>query len=247
MDLKPRIVITESQGFSPLALALLADVAEVVEADADARTLRALAAGADVLWVRLRNRIDASVMDAAPRLRIIATPTTGLNHIDVEEAARRGIRGDLAARRARAFLEGIRATAEHTIALMLSLLRHIPAAVSPRAPRRVGPRKPARQRTLRQDHRHRGLRPARPHRGPLRPRLRRLRAGLRPLRAQAARPRRAVGRAPGAARGRRHRDPAREPDRQRTGLLRPRAIPRHARGDAGSSTPRAANWWTSAR
>lgn len=127
--LKPRIVITESQGFSRLAVALLADVAEVVEADADERTLRAVAAGADVLWVRLRNRIGASVMDAAPRLRIIATPTTGLNHIDMEEAARRGIEV-MSLRGERAFLEGVRATAEHTIALMLSLLRRIPAAVS---------------------------------------------------------------------------------------------------------------------
>ena len=129
MNLKPKIVITESQGFSPLALALLADVAEVVEADADERTLPALAANADVLWVRLRHRIGAAVMDAAPRLRIIASPTTGLNHIDVEEAARRGIEV-MSLRGERAFLEGIRATAEHTIALMLSLLRRIPAAIS---------------------------------------------------------------------------------------------------------------------
>ncbi len=129
MSWKPRIVIAESKAFSPLALALLADVAEVVEADADEQTLRTAAAGADVLWVRLRNRIGAAVMDAAPRLRIIATPTTGLSHIDVEEAARRGIEV-MSLRGERAFLEGVRATAEHTVALMLSLLRRIPAAVS---------------------------------------------------------------------------------------------------------------------
>lgn len=129
MDNKPKIVIAESFGFSPIALALLSDVAEVVEADADERMLPGLVADADVLWVRLRHRIDASVMSAAPRLRIIASPTTGLNHIDLAEARRRGIQV-ISLQGAREFLEGVRATAEHTMGLIFSLLRSVPAAVS---------------------------------------------------------------------------------------------------------------------
>lgn len=124
----PDILIAESRGFSPRALEILSGYGQVRLADADLPELRALVTAADVLWVRLRNRIDASVMDAAPRLKIIVTPTTGLNHIDTAEAARRGIRV-LSLRGAGKFLADIRATAEHTMALMLALLRNLPAAV----------------------------------------------------------------------------------------------------------------------
>ena len=84
---------------------------------------------ADVLWVRLRHRIDAALLHRARLLRMIATPTTGLTHIDVEDVERRGIelvclRGETA------FLNDVRATAEHTIGLILSLLRHIPASTA---------------------------------------------------------------------------------------------------------------------
>jgi D-3-phosphoglycerate dehydrogenase len=84
---------------------------------------------ADVLWIRLRHRIDAAVMAAAPGLKIIVTPTTGLNHIDLAEADRRGIQV-LSLRGKTEFLKNIRATAEHTLSLMLALVRHIPAAAS---------------------------------------------------------------------------------------------------------------------
>lgn len=122
-----KILIAESQGFSPLALGILQQAGDVQLADADAESLRPALADADVLWVRLRHRIDAAIMDAAPRLRIIASPTTGLNHIDLDEAARRGIRV-LSLRDAQEFLRGVRATAEHTVALLLALLRHMPAS-----------------------------------------------------------------------------------------------------------------------
>jgi D-3-phosphoglycerate dehydrogenase len=60
---------------------------------------------------------------------MLATPTTGVTHIDVEELERRGI--ELVSLRGEsAFLDGVRATAEHTIGLMLALLRHIPASVT---------------------------------------------------------------------------------------------------------------------
>ena len=82
-----------------------------------------------MLWVRLRHRIDSQIMAAAPRLKVIVTPTTGLNHIDLEDTRRRGIEV-LSLRGENEFLADVRATAEHTIALILSLLRHVPAAMA---------------------------------------------------------------------------------------------------------------------
>jgi len=82
---------------------------------------------AQVLWVRLRHRITEQVFDHAPRLRMLVSPTTGLNHIDLDAASERNVEvvsllgeGD--------FLKEIRATAEHTVAMTLALIRQLPAA-----------------------------------------------------------------------------------------------------------------------
>ena len=124
-----KILVAESRGFSTPAAELLRQVGEVVLAELNRADLLRAVHGADVLWVRLRHRIDAEILAAAPSLRIIATPTTGLNHIDVEDADRRGLRV-LSLRGEVDLLREVRATAEHTLALLLALLRHIPAAVS---------------------------------------------------------------------------------------------------------------------
>lgn len=86
-------------------------------------------ANSHIAWVRLRHQIDESFLKRAPALKIIASATTGLNHIDVEAAQRRGVTV-VSLQGETQFLENIHATAEHTLALMLALLRHIPAAVS---------------------------------------------------------------------------------------------------------------------
>src|SRR5512146_2942788 len=82
-----KILVAEPQGFSPLALGILQQAGEVELADPVAGPAGDSLAEAGVLWVRLRNRIDAAMLDEAPHLKIIASPTTGLNHIDLEEAA----------------------------------------------------------------------------------------------------------------------------------------------------------------
>lgn len=121
------ILIAESRGFSSEAIERLRRLGRVVAADLDRRELHFAVQDADVLWVRLRNRIDGRVMDAAPRLRLIVTSTTGLNHIDTIEAERRRI-GVLSLRDVASQLTDVRATAELTLALMLCILRNLPAA-----------------------------------------------------------------------------------------------------------------------
>jgi D-3-phosphoglycerate dehydrogenase / 2-oxoglutarate reductase len=124
---RPTILVAEAERFSPQAVARLEQVGRVTLADLDRPGLLAGVAGADVLWVRLRHRIDEEVLAAGPGLRAVVTPTTGLDHLDLEAAERRGVRV-LALRGEIDFLREIRATAELTIALMLSLLRHVPEA-----------------------------------------------------------------------------------------------------------------------
>lgn len=125
---RPRILVAESSGFSETAAGSLRAAGELRLADLDRRGLLAQVGDFDALWVRLRHRIDAEVLTAAPRLRFLATPTTGLDHVDTGLAAARGVQV-VALRGEEAFLRDVRATAEHTLALSLALVRSLPAAV----------------------------------------------------------------------------------------------------------------------
>jgi D-3-phosphoglycerate dehydrogenase len=125
---KLKILIAESREFSPEACGVLSSAGDVTLADLDHAALCEAVADVDLLWVRLRNRVDRAVLQNAVRLQAIATPTTGLNHIHTEEANRRGVQV-FSLRGETEFLKNVRATAEHTIALTFALLRHIPQAV----------------------------------------------------------------------------------------------------------------------
>jgi D-3-phosphoglycerate dehydrogenase / 2-oxoglutarate reductase len=123
------ILIAEANGFSPEAAEILQQIGNVTLADLDRRELLEAVSLADVLWIRLRHQIDAEVMNRAARLKFILSPTTGLNHIDAEEAERRGIR-IFSLRGEAKFLENVRATAELTVLLTLALLRQLSAATT---------------------------------------------------------------------------------------------------------------------
>ncbi|PIR70153.1 MAG: hypothetical protein COU46_03025 [Candidatus Niyogibacteria bacterium CG10_big_fil_rev_8_21_14_0_10_42_19] len=81
----------------------------------------------EVLVVRLVHKINNEWFDKMPSLKMIATPTTGLNHIDVQGAEKRGIK-IISLRGYIKFLKDIPSTAEETMALMLALVRNIPWA-----------------------------------------------------------------------------------------------------------------------
>jgi D-3-phosphoglycerate dehydrogenase len=86
----------------------------------------------DVLIVRLAHQIDREIIEAGRRLRVIVTATTGLDHIDIEYARQCGITV-LSLRGETEFLRDVQATAEHTWALLLGLLRNIvPASIAAR-------------------------------------------------------------------------------------------------------------------
>lgn len=125
---RPKLLVTESNRFSVEAVQRLRETTEVTLADLDRPALLDSVVDAEVLWIRLRHQIDKEVFDRATNLRFIASPTTGLNHIDLEEADRRGV-GVISLRGEVDFLRQIRATAEHTMALIFSMLRNLTDAI----------------------------------------------------------------------------------------------------------------------
>ena len=77
---------------------------------------------ADALSVFVKTRVDSAVMDRFPKLRLIATRSTGFDHIDLTEATRRGITVVSVP------AYGANTVAEFAFALMISLAREIPDA-----------------------------------------------------------------------------------------------------------------------
>jgi len=123
----PRILIAEPLDFSPAAVRILQRVADVTLEPTDRAGLADALGLYDVVWIRLAHRIDRELLAGPLRCRILALPVTGLDHIDLDACAQRGIRV-VSLRGETSFLEKVRGTAELTVALTLALLRHIPAA-----------------------------------------------------------------------------------------------------------------------
>ena len=121
------ILVSESSKFSSAAAKRLEQAGRVIWADLDRAGLLTAVSNADLLWVRLRHQIDREVIKASPRLRAIASPTTGLSHIDLACAKQSGIE-IISLRGETEFLQGIFATGEHTLALILALMRKVPAS-----------------------------------------------------------------------------------------------------------------------
>ena len=115
-----KVLITEPQDYSLKAIEMYKSLGEVVLGGEPT-------AEVGVIAIRLKNKIDSSWMDKMPNLKIIASPTTGLNHIDVAEAEKRGIKL-VTLRGHTSFLDKITSTAEETLGLILALARKIPQA-----------------------------------------------------------------------------------------------------------------------
>ena len=82
---------------------------------------------ADILVVGLKYQIDKKFLDQTPNLKVVASPATGLNHLDLVEIKSRGIK-IISLRGRKDFLRNVPSTAEETFGLMLSLARNIPWA-----------------------------------------------------------------------------------------------------------------------
>ena len=78
-----------------------------------------LGPGVAVLSVFVGSRVGKAVLDACPDLRLVATRSTGFDHVDLDACARRGVAV------ANVPTYGENTVAEHTFALILALSRNV--------------------------------------------------------------------------------------------------------------------------
>jgi D-3-phosphoglycerate dehydrogenase / 2-oxoglutarate reductase len=117
----PVVLIADKLAESTVAA--LGDDIEVRWVDGpDREKLLAAVPEADALLVRSATTVDAEVLDAAPRLKIVARAGVGLDNVAVKAATERGVLV------VNAPTSNIHSAAEHALALLLSAARQIPAA-----------------------------------------------------------------------------------------------------------------------
>ncbi|OBI79967.1 phosphoglycerate dehydrogenase [Mycobacterium asiaticum] len=117
----PVVLIADKLAQSTVAA--LGDQVEVRWVDGpDREKLLAAVPEADALLVRSATTVDAEVLAAATKLKIVARAGVGLDNVDVDAATARGVLV------VNAPTSNIHSAAEHAIALLLAAARQIPAA-----------------------------------------------------------------------------------------------------------------------
>lgn len=116
-----QIGILEPKDFSKVALEKLSEIGDV--ALFDGNNLNKFISNKDIIFTRLKYFLDTNFLDSALNLKYICSPTTGLNHLDLDTCNQKKIKV-ISLKGEFEFLSTIRATPEHTFGLVLSLLRN---------------------------------------------------------------------------------------------------------------------------
>ena len=124
-----KIRIAEEKDFDTKVLDFLRQYVEVEIASCKAEDLPNILDTYDVFWFRLGYKIDQALIANSKKVKVIATPVPGIDHIAEQACADKGIhraclRGEYQ------FLKEVRATAEHTIALTFALMRLLGPAMN---------------------------------------------------------------------------------------------------------------------
>ena len=120
--MKHRVVVADKVDEGGLALLSAVPEIEIVKAIKDKKRLVEALPGAHALLVRSETKVTAELLAQAPQLRVVGRAGIGVDNIDLEAATHRGI----------AVLNtpggNTISAAEHTVGLLLALVRRIPWA-----------------------------------------------------------------------------------------------------------------------
>ncbi|GAB1513640.1 phosphoglycerate dehydrogenase [Actinophytocola sp. KF-1] len=123
MTQQTRPVVLIAEKLAPSVLDVFGDEVEVRHVDGtDRPALLEAVAQADALLVRSATKVDAEVLAATTRLKVVARAGVGLDNVEVPAATARGVLV------VNAPTSNIVSAAEHAVALLLATARQIPAA-----------------------------------------------------------------------------------------------------------------------
>ncbi len=122
--MKKNAIYYEILNYTPDNLALLHENFEVTTLHDPSQLNSEVLHECHVLFAPLGYKCDRDVMEHAPKLQVIATNTTGVPHIDTDEAKRHGIEV-ISLRDEADFLNAITPTAELTIGLLIAITRNM--------------------------------------------------------------------------------------------------------------------------
>ena len=91
--MKLKIRVAETKDFSPTVKKRLQEFGELEFRDfQEEESLNSIFENNDIFWFRLGRKITKELIEMpSRRVKFIATPVTGLNHIDVESCQRHGV------------------------------------------------------------------------------------------------------------------------------------------------------------
>jgi D-3-phosphoglycerate dehydrogenase len=116
--IRPRVLVREK--IAEAGLQLLRERFDVVEDSTS--DIADIIGDFDAIIIRSATKLDAGLIERAGRMKVIGRAGVGVDNVDVDAATRRGI---VVANTAESTVVS---AAEHTIALMLALARHVPQA-----------------------------------------------------------------------------------------------------------------------
>ncbi len=127
LPVKWKVLSTMDISHCPQAFDLLKEQTDFTYMTADQEKLKEVINDYDIYISTLGVRVTKEMLDRQGRLKVIATPSTGTDHIDCAAAEANGITV-LSLKKETKFLDRITATAELTWGLLLSVVRNIPTA-----------------------------------------------------------------------------------------------------------------------
>lgn len=123
-----RILNTLDLTGAPEAVAAIEEAGELVSLPPDRDLVLERIADFDIYFASAEVRVDTQFLDAATRLKLIGSPSTGTDHLDREEIREHGVACmDIATEYE--LINSFTATSELAFGLLLSLVRNIPAAL----------------------------------------------------------------------------------------------------------------------
>ena len=118
-----KLVITEPGNFSTKAYDLLNSNFETIQLSEKSKLIEHIDS-VEVLFIRLGIQLNKKFLTKASKLKAICSPTTGLDHIDLDFCAKRDIR-IISLKNEQEFLGSIPSTAEHSWTLLQAVNRNL--------------------------------------------------------------------------------------------------------------------------